>query len=312
MNYLKLNKDIKSIIFNYLTISSNYVRHNYRVNIDKISIMHQIIEEKFENKFMNRYYNDILLNYDSNLYIDITNTLSLGIIISLEDVNIYKIDLLFYYHLGKLKRTYDCLSTIENLGIGDIMQLIRYITLIFVCKKCLSFCHSGNRYLQLCNHCQNKENKENEYKEKNELCCICNEIINDKICLLHCNHYFHINCIKMIKTYTEDFNEYIYCPQCNQICRFIYINDKQFEFDTFLLQQDEDKYYTDDYIDSLDSYIIETDNNNNVILNEKSRNNLDNDMIEFNSQWVYNPIKIYKCHIKYISETDQLLEAMNG
>lgn len=306
MNYIKLNTNIKSIIFNYLTIPSNYVRHNYRVNIDLISIMSQINNEKFEKKIMDKFYDYILTEYSEDTYIDITNNLSLNINIKLIDFDEYEINFLFYYHIGKLQKMYSDTFTIENFNIRDIIQMINHILLIFVCRKCLSFCYTGNKYLQLCNKCENNHS----HQVKTELCCVCNEMINDKICSIYCNHHFHIECIKTIKTYhTGNYIEYMYCPKCNQTCQLVYINNKRFEFDTTRLQLEEDRYYTDEYIEILNSYLIE-DNNKNIVLNDKWIKDSDiENMITFKYSGYHELIKQTEYYKHY--DADEMLKMMD-
>ena len=140
----------------------------------------------------------------------------------------------FISHLNKLVRYTDC-PTIDlknfhlkfDKNINDqLTELLRYIQLVNVCKKCFLF-YNKKMENNICDECINRE-----LIKTNKICSICNlDIFDDQICKLKCNHYFHLNCISTGITYCSYYNYYIKCPKCDINCCFVYTKNKQFKID---------------------------------------------------------------------------------
>lgn len=242
MNYLKLNTNVKSIIVNYLNISSKI---KYKKILNHFKYIKNICPGKsttIENKFIDEFY--YIINNDlTPIDIKINNNYIINIFSEILEDELFIIYIEFKYYNWKITR-----KRIKQIHVDTennkkiLLNILKYIEMFFVCKHCLYFAHDGNLYLELCQDCIREGYNNNEiYKEsiinkcikENKICVSCNKMISEEhLCNLHCDHYFHIDCIKNIETYSYKFNEFCKCPKCNTYCKFICINGIEFYFDS--------------------------------------------------------------------------------
>lgn len=305
MNYIILNRDIKSVIFNYLTIPINHTKNNYTVNFNHFKYMNLVNTSLFENKFITKLYNIIYNDGGLELSMKINNNLNIdisfyGVIYD------YSVDVEYIWHYGKINRTHFYTFGInEDLSNNILLKFIKYIELIFICSNCLSFSYYRNRYLNICTKCENKN------ENTNKTCQLYNTEINGYLCTTKCNHNFHLKCLEIIKTYYDkNYIEYMKCSICKQDFRFIYINNNQFEFSTYLYEKF--KYGTRYDVGCLEEIPEELDVDsteiiNNEFYNEETELTYFPKFCNFSLNY-HDTIKYHKVYNK--TEADRLLESM--
>lgn len=227
------------MIFNYLNISVKDVKTKHKEMITHMNYMDFLVASKyglFEKKFISKYYKNIIIDRDNfeitpnnYFYIDIDYKLDN----SIDEFNIDEFNVIIHFTcwLVKLSRTYEHSFKIRPFS-EDIQQyllnIVKYVESIFVCKNCYSFCYKGNILSELCDQCLN-DTDSNKY-EKCE-CCYLNVKVDRRICRTRCDHYFHLDCIKNIKTYSNDGHVFMKCPKCNIRIFYVYLDDKPFHFE---------------------------------------------------------------------------------
>lgn len=244
MNYLKLSKDIKYIIVCYLNRSINDVKNIKQEISTHIKYMNELVNyEKFitEDQFIKIYHETILGDVNHSIMVNDNFLIDMDYEFTNDPEDedeynlLFNITVTFVYHNWNVVRI--CKRNIEFLGLKNfddkfnklyLINIIKRIESIFVCKCCLKFTNKGNKLLKICDNCIFYD-----YPQKYKKCNMCDEINNDYIFTLNCGHDFHLNCIKYVQLYENDDCElYCKCPKCNINCMLLYFENKQFHFES--------------------------------------------------------------------------------